>query len=145
MVKECALSYTNGNGITATTIPKLINGKSNKIRFDSISDALADFAQGKFVLVVDNEERENEGDLIIAAEKVTTEKMAFMVRYTSGLICVPTTPERLDQLKLPLMVPDNTEKMKTAYTISVDYKHSKSKIFSVKRIIFFINEMKLLF
>ncbi|RIA95283.1 3,4-dihydroxy-2-butanone 4-phosphate synthase [Glomus cerebriforme] len=124
MVKEYGANG-NGttNGITTTNISKALNRKSNKIRFDSIPDALADFAQGKFVLVVDNEERENEGDLIIAAEKITTEKMAFMVRYTSGLICVPTIPERLDQLKLPLMVPDNTEKMKTAYTISVDYKH----------------------
>lgn len=116
------LSYTNGNG---TTIPKPLNEKSNnKVRFDSIPDALADFAQGKFVLVVDNEDRENEGDLIIAAEKVTTEQMAFMVRYTSGLICVPITPERSNQLILPLMVPNNSEKMKTAYTISVDYKHN---------------------
>ncbi|CAB4476129.1 3,4-dihydroxy-2-butanone 4-phosphate synthase [Rhizophagus irregularis] len=120
MVKECVLLYKNGSGITTTTTPKV----ESKIRFDSIPDALADFAQGKFVLVVDNEERENEGDLVIAAEKITTEKMAFMVRYTSGLICVPTTPERLEQLELPLMVPNNTEKMKTAYTISVDYKHN---------------------
>lgn len=96
----------------------------SKVRFDSIIDALKDFSEGKFVLVVDNEDRENEGDLIIAAEKVTTEKMAFMVRHTSGLICVPTTPERLDELQLPLMVPNNTEKMKTAYTISVDYKYN---------------------
>ncbi|CAJ0853921.1 17901_t:CDS:10, partial [Entrophospora sp. SA101] len=100
------------------------NGNSI-IHFDSIEEALKDFAEGKFVLVVDNEERENEGDLIIAAEKVTAEKMAFMIKYTSGLICVPTSPERLDQLEIPLMVPNNnTEKLKTAYTISVDYKHN---------------------
>ncbi|MCL1598173.1 MAG: bifunctional 3,4-dihydroxy-2-butanone-4-phosphate synthase/GTP cyclohydrolase II, partial [Actinomycetia bacterium] len=68
-----------------------------------------------------NEDRENEGDLIIAAEKVTAERIAFMVRYTSGLICLPTTGDRLDQLELPLMVIDNTEAHNTAFTISIDY------------------------
>ncbi|CAG8811053.1 29216_t:CDS:2, partial [Racocetra persica] len=122
MVKEHAIPYST-NCTNGVTIKSKMQTKS-KVRFDSITDALKDFSEGKFVLVVDNEDRENEGDLIIAAEKVTTEKMAFMVRYTSGLICVPTTPERLDQLQLPLMVPNNTEKMKTAYTISVDYKYN---------------------
>ncbi|RHZ78206.1 hypothetical protein Glove_166g216 [Diversispora epigaea] len=117
--QNCKISTSNNY----ENKPKYMNGKS-KVRFDSVEDAIKDFAEGKFLLVVDNEDRENEGDLIIAAEKVTTEQMAFMVRYTSGLICVPTTPERLDQLKLPLMVPQNTEKMKTAYTISVDYHHN---------------------
>ncbi|CAJ0643775.1 9415_t:CDS:10, partial [Entrophospora sp. SA101] len=103
----------------------IVKNGNSIIHFDSIEEALKDFAEGKFVLVVDNEERENEGDLIIAAEKVTAEKMAFMIKYTSGLICVPTSPERLDQLEIPLMVPNNnTEKLKTAYTISVDYKHN---------------------
>ncbi|CAG8444137.1 14350_t:CDS:2 [Ambispora leptoticha] len=101
----------------------IINGKPKYV-FDSIESALKDFVEGKFVVVVDNEDRENEGDLVIAAEKMTTEKMAFMVRYTSGLICVPTAPTRLDQLKLPLMVPNSTDRLKTAYTISVDYKHN---------------------
>ncbi|CAG8486741.1 10775_t:CDS:2 [Paraglomus occultum] len=123
MIGESIISYgqhvaLNGNGLTKTT-----NGKP-LTSFDSIEDALKDFADGKFVLVVDNEDRENEGDLIIAAEKVTTEKMAFMVRYTSGLICVPSTGDRLDQLKLPLMVSNNSDRMKTAYTISVDYAHN---------------------
>ncbi|KAG2187400.1 hypothetical protein INT44_005088 [Umbelopsis vinacea] len=92
-----------------------------EIKFDSIEDALEDFAQGKFVLVLDDEDRENEGDLIIAAEKTSTEDMAFLVRYSSGYICAPTTAERLEQLNLPLMVPKNTELMRTAYSISVDY------------------------
>nr|CAG8584515.1 14581_t:CDS:10 [Entrophospora candida] len=114
-------SSSNGSTIKKSSVK---NGNSI-IHFDSIEEALKDFAEGKFVLVVDNEERENEGDLIIAAEKVTAEKMAFMIKYTSGLICVPTSPERLDQLEIPLMVPNNnTEKLKTAYTISVDYKHN---------------------
>ena len=77
-------------------------------------------AAGDFVLVVDDENRENEGDLIIAAEKVTPEKVAFMVRHTSGLICLPTIGERLDELGLPLMVLENTDSHKTAFTVSVD-------------------------
>ncbi|KAF9113382.1 hypothetical protein BGX27_001658 [Mortierella sp. AM989] len=93
------------------------------VRFDSVEDAIKDFAEGKFVIAVDNEDRENEGDLIIAAEKVTTEQMAFLIRYSSGYVCVPTAPSRLKELDLPLMVPNNQELMKTAYTVSVDYAH----------------------
>lgn len=73
--------------------------------------------------MADDEDRENEGDLIIAAEKTRTEDMAFLVRYSSGYICAPTTSDRLEQLNLPLMVPKNTEMMRTAYTVSVDYLH----------------------
>ncbi|KAF7725052.1 hypothetical protein EC973_000459 [Apophysomyces ossiformis] len=91
--------------------------------FDSVADAIKDFAENKFVLVMDNEDRENEGDLIVAAQNVTTEQMAFLIRHSSGYICVPMMGERLDELELPLMVPRNTELMKTAYTISVDYAH----------------------
>ncbi|KAI9316108.1 3,4-dihydroxy-2-butanone 4-phosphate synthase [Dichotomocladium elegans] len=91
--------------------------------FNSVEDALKDFAENKFVIVMDDEDRENEGDLIIAAEKVTTEQMAFLIKYSSGYICVPMTGERLDELQLPLMVPKNTELMKTAYTVSVDCVH----------------------
>ncbi|MDJ0663659.1 MAG: bifunctional 3,4-dihydroxy-2-butanone-4-phosphate synthase/GTP cyclohydrolase II [Acidimicrobiia bacterium] len=86
----------------------------------TVEEAIATIAAGEFVLVVDDENRENEGDLIIAAEKVSPEKVAFMVRHTSGLICLPTTGERLDELGLPLMVIDNTEQHRTAFTISVD-------------------------
>ncbi|KAI8333091.1 3,4-dihydroxy-2-butanone 4-phosphate synthase [Chlamydoabsidia padenii] len=97
--------------------------KYNEPEFNSVEEALEDFAANQFVIVMDNEDRENEGDLIIAAEKVTTEQMAFLIKYSSGYICVPTTGERLDELSLPLMVPKNTELMRTAYTISVDYAH----------------------
>ena len=86
----------------------------------TVEEAVAAIAAGEFVLVVDDEDRENEGDLIIAAEKVTPEKIAFMVRHTSGLICMPTTGERLDELGLPLMVLENTDSHKTAFTVSVD-------------------------
>src|SRR5262249_38306993 len=77
---------------------------------------------GELVVVVDDEDRENEGDLIIAAEKMTPEKMAFMIRYTSGVICLPMEGERLDELQLPLMVSgnENTEGQRTAFTGSVD-------------------------
>jgi 3,4-dihydroxy 2-butanone 4-phosphate synthase/GTP cyclohydrolase II len=87
----------------------------------SIPDALDAVRSGQFVLVVDSEDRENEGDLIIAAEKVTAEQIAFMVRHTSGLICLPATGERLDELDLPLMVLENTDTHQTAFTISIDY------------------------
>ncbi|KAJ3011161.1 hypothetical protein HKX48_006985 [Thoreauomyces humboldtii] len=91
--------------------------------FDSVEDAIEAFRRGEFLVVIDNEDRENEGDLVIAGEDLTTEKAAFMIRYTSGLICVSVDQERLDSLELPLMVERNTEALRTAYTISVDYKH----------------------
>lgn len=86
-----------------------------------VESALAAMRRGDFVVVVDDEQRENEGDLIIAAEKATDAQIAFMVRYTSGLICLPMTGERLDELDLPLMVTDNTERHQTAFTVSIDY------------------------
>ena len=89
---------------------------------NTIREAVDALKAGEFVLVVDNENRENEGDLIIAAEAATEAKIAFMVRHTSGLICLSTTGERLDELDLPLMVIDNTEAHKTAFTVSIDYK-----------------------
>ncbi|KAI7879761.1 3,4-dihydroxy-2-butanone 4-phosphate synthase [Lichtheimia hyalospora FSU 10163] len=97
--------------------------KTVEYEFNSVEEALADFAENKFVIVMDNEDRENEGDLIVAGKGVTTEQMAFLIKYSSGYICVPMTGERLDQLELPLMVPRNTELMKTAYTVSVDCVH----------------------
>ncbi len=87
---------------------------------DHMQAAIDAFARGEFVLVVDDANRENEGDLILAAEHATAEKIAFMVRYTSGLICLPMTGERLDELDLPLMVLENTERHQTAFTVSID-------------------------
>ena len=83
-------------------------------------------ARGEFVVVVDDADRENEGDLIIAAEKITPEHIAFMVRHTSGVICMPLVGARLDDLRIPLMVADNTESQRTAFTVSVDVKHGTS-------------------
>src|SRR4051794_32536394 len=91
--------------------------------FAAVPDALAAIARGEIVAVVDDKDRENEGDLIMAAEFATPEKVAFIVRHTSGVICAPMTGERCDELKLPLMVTDNTELHGTAFTVSVDLRN----------------------
>ncbi len=88
--------------------------------FNNIESAVADLRKGKMVIVVDDADRENEGDLICAAEKATSQNLSFMVRYTSGVICVPMEGNDLDRLELPLMTQQNMERMRTAYTISVD-------------------------
>ncbi len=90
------------------------------LRLDSIKRAIDDIAAGKAVVVVDDENRENEGDLIFAASKTTPELMTFMIRWTSGVICAPVTGEVLDRLGIPLMAPVNRERMRTAFTVSVD-------------------------
>ncbi|OBT54168.1 3,4-dihydroxy-2-butanone 4-phosphate synthase [Pseudogymnoascus sp. 24MN13] len=92
-------------------------------QFDSIEDAIAAFKNGEFVVVLDDPGRENEGDLIIAAEDVTPEQMAFMVRYSSGLICAPLVPELRVELGLPQMVVNNEDPKSTAYTLSIDANH----------------------
>jgi 3,4-dihydroxy 2-butanone 4-phosphate synthase / GTP cyclohydrolase II len=89
--------------------------------FDPIEDVVAAIARGEIVVLVDDEDRENEGDLIMAAEFATPEKIAFFVRHTSGVIVAPLTEERCDELRLPLMVEHNTESHRTAFTISVDF------------------------
>jgi 3,4-dihydroxy 2-butanone 4-phosphate synthase/GTP cyclohydrolase II len=91
--------------------------------FAPIEEAVEAIKRGEMVVVVDDEDRENEGDLVMAAEFVTPEHIAFFLAHTSGLICVPLMPERLEELKLPLMVTENTESQRTAYTVTVDYKH----------------------
>ena len=91
--------------------------------FTEIEHAIAAVERGELVVVVDDADRENEGDLIMAAEKMTPEAMAFMIRYTSGVICMPVEGARLDELRLPLMVADNTESQRTAFTVSVDARH----------------------
>lgn len=90
--------------------------------FNTIEEALAAIAEGKFIIVADDEHRENEGDLIMAADLVTPESIAFIVRYCTGIICVSLTEERLNELHLPQMVVNNTEVNRTAFTVSVDYK-----------------------
>jgi 3,4-dihydroxy 2-butanone 4-phosphate synthase/GTP cyclohydrolase II len=90
------------------------------VELDSIERALADLKAGKAIVVVDDEDRENEGDIIFAASKATPELMGFLVRHSSGYVCAPMTGETLDRLGIPLMTAHNREMMRTAYTISVD-------------------------
>jgi len=94
---------------------------NERMSFDKISDALLAIAAGEIVVVVDDASRENEGDLILAAEFATPEKIAFMIRHTSGVLCATLPGQRLRELALPLMVSDNTESQRTAFTVSVDY------------------------
>ena len=91
--------------------------------FSAIESAIEAIGRGEIVVVVDDEDRENEGDLIMAAEAVTPETIAFFLAHTSGVICVPLLPGRADELELPLMVSENTESQRTAFTISVDSSH----------------------
>jgi 3,4-dihydroxy 2-butanone 4-phosphate synthase/GTP cyclohydrolase II len=87
-----------------------------------IAEAIEDIKQGRFVIIVDDEDRENEGDLALAAEKVSAQAINFMAKHGRGLICLPVTGEQLDALQLPLMVDENTCKFGTAFTVSVDAK-----------------------
>jgi 3,4-dihydroxy 2-butanone 4-phosphate synthase/GTP cyclohydrolase II len=90
--------------------------------FATINEAIEDIRAGKIVIVVDDEDRENEGDLTIAAEKVTAEAINFMAAHGRGLVCMPMTGERLDELSIPLMVADNTSKYGTAFCVSIEAK-----------------------
>ena len=103
------------------------------MRFNTIEEALEDIKKGRMIVVVDHEDRENEGDLLMAAEKVTAESVNFMASYGKGMICVPLTEERAEQLDLGLMVTRNTDNMKTAFTITVDYKSSTTGISAFER------------
>lgn len=90
--------------------------------FDSVQSAINAVHRGQFVIVVDDEDRENEGDLIMAATAISTESMAFLLRHSSGVVCVSLPGEVLDHLHLPLMVQDNHESYQTAFTVSVDLR-----------------------
>ena len=91
-----------------------------KLKLNSIEEAVQDFKDGKFVIVVDDEDRENEGDLIIAAEKITAEKVNFMLKYARGVLCAPTTISRCEELDLPHQVTDNTSVLGTPFTVTID-------------------------
>src|SRR6185369_7827865 len=94
--------------------------------FARIEDAVEAFRQGRMIIVCDDEDRENEGDLTIAAEKVTPDAINFMARYGRGLICLAMTGDRLDQLQIPLMVSDNTSLYGTAFCVSIEAKRMVS-------------------
>jgi 3,4-dihydroxy 2-butanone 4-phosphate synthase / GTP cyclohydrolase II len=96
------------------------------VRLDPVEQAVADIAAGKIVVVVDDEDRENEGDLVAAASRATPAMLAFMIRYTSGVICVPMEGPELDRLKLPPMTAVNEDRKRTAYSVSVDARDGVS-------------------
>jgi len=124
-MKKAAPSLSNG--VADPTYPVARDVPTREaFSFDAMDDALAAFSRGEFLVVMDDENRENEGDLIVAADQCTTEKMAWMIKHTSGYICIALPSERLEELDMPLMVPNNQERHRTAYTVTVDYKHGTS-------------------
>jgi 3,4-dihydroxy 2-butanone 4-phosphate synthase/GTP cyclohydrolase II len=94
--------------------------------FATVPEAITDIKAGKFIIIVDDENRENEGDLAVAAEKVNPEAINFMAKHARGLICLPIIGHRLDELKVPLMVQENTAKFSTAFAVSIEAKHKTS-------------------
>lgn len=102
-------------------------------KFNTIEEAIEDMRQGKIIVMVDDEDRENEGDLIMAAEWVTPEAVAFMATHGRGLICMPMEGKRLDELELPAMVTHNTDPHGTAFTVSVDHKDTTTGISAHER------------
>ena len=106
---------------------------TDKAPFASIEQALEELRAGRMIIVVDDEERENEGDLVMAAEKATPEAINFMTRYGRGLLCVPLTGERLDQLQIPLMPGASDQSMRTAFTVSVDVVGVRTGISAFER------------
>lgn len=101
--------------------------------FNTIEEAIQDVKEGKMVILVDDEDRENEGDIIVAAEKASPEIINFMATYAKGLICAPIIGERLDELEIHAMVNDNTDNHETAFTVSVDYKTTTTGISAFER------------
>ena len=104
-----------------------------EIRFNAIEEAIAEIKRGKMIVVVDDEDRENEGDLVMAAEKITPESVNFMVRFGRGLVCTPLTAGRVAALELPLMVNYNTDSQGTAFTVSVDCRGTTTGISAFER------------
>ena len=102
-------------------------------KFDTVEQALEELKRGKIILVTDDEDRENEGDFICAAEFATTENLNFMATYGKGLICMPMSKEICEKLKLPQMVTDNTDNHETAFTVSIDYAGTTTGISAEER------------
>jgi 3,4-dihydroxy 2-butanone 4-phosphate synthase/GTP cyclohydrolase II len=101
--------------------------------FNTIAEAIEDIRLGKMVVVVDDEDRENEGDVIMAAEKVTPEAINFMIKHAGGLICMPIIQKRLDELQIDLMVHRNTDAKQTAFTVSIDFSGATTGISAFER------------
>jgi len=112
------------------------------MKFSSIEQAIKDLQRGKFIIVVDDENRENEGDLVIAAEKITPQRLNWMIKNARGILCVPVDGKRLDELRIPLMVENSNDRFKTPFTVSVDAKKETTtgvsvsdRIATIKRLI----------
>jgi len=117
---------SRGTVLRLDWIPSTMPASDIAHEFDSIEDTIEAFKKGEFIVVLDDLDRENEGDLILAAADMTPEKMAFMVRYTSGLICAPITPSLTQSLDLPQMVLNSQDPKRTAYTVSIDAEASET-------------------
>lgn len=104
-------------------------------KFNTIEEAISDIKDGKIIIVVDNPDRENEGDLLMAAEKVTGEAINFMAKYGRGLICMPVEEERLNELKIGPMVENNTDNHETAFTVAIDHASTTTGISAFERAI----------
>ena len=102
-------------------------------KFNTVEDAIKDIKKGKIIIVVDNPNRENEGDLLMAAEKVTGETINFMAKYGRGLICMPVEEERLKKLKIESMVEKNTDNHETAFTVAIDHIDTTTGISAFER------------
>src|SRR5918999_2321128 len=114
-------------GVNMTAPLKIAKPRKQRGRpFARIEDAIDAFRAGEMIIVCDDEDRENEGDLTLAAEKVTPTAINFMAKHGRGLICMPMTGERLDELEIPLMVNQNTARLGTAFCVTIEAKHSTS-------------------
>src|SRR5512137_788950 len=102
-------------------------------KFNTIEEAIEDIRRGKMIVVVDDEDRENEGDLVIAAEKITPGVINFMAKYGGGLVCLPMLRERLEELNIERMVAKNTDPNRTAFTVSIDAAECKTGISAQER------------
>ena len=103
------------------------------MNFSSIKDAIEDLKSGKMIIVVDDEGRENEGDLVIPAETVTGESINFMIKYAKGLVCVPIEQELAEKLELNPVVEKNTDNHETAFTVSIDHVDTETGISAFER------------
>ncbi|GAB88513.1 bifunctional 3,4-dihydroxy-2-butanone-4-phosphate synthase/GTP cyclohydrolase II [Gordonia rhizosphera] len=117
--QPCAVGRMHHNGLPATDIADTLDTTANDVA--DVNRAIAALAAGLMVVVIDDADRENEGDLVVAASSVTNEQMAFIVRHTTGIVCVPMTAEHAAALELPLMVDQNTDPHGTAFTVTVDH------------------------
>ena len=117
------IAVATGGAVTPNDLLGLKGSTNVDMSQTRVAEALRAFERGEMLVVTDDDDRENEGDLIVAASLITPEQMAFMVRHTSGIVCAPMTRDNARRLRLDPMVADNDAPLSTAFTISVDYRH----------------------